>query len=89
MDPKITSGDLSHPCESPGEYIFTNEDVDKWIYVVQEGKVVLLSEHLGNQFNISEFEQGEAIYSVLTFIDVLNCNHSQYGNLSALGWFSS
>ena len=56
---------------------------------MQEGKVVLLSEHLGNQFNISEFEQGEAIYSVLTFIDVLNCNHSQYGNLSALGWFSS
>ena len=56
---------------------------------MQEGKVVLLSEHLGDQFNISEFEQGEAIYSVLTFIDVLNCNHSQYGNLSALGWFSS
>ena len=56
---------------------------------MQEGKVVLLSADLGDQFNISEFEQGEAIYSVLTFIDVLNCNHSQYGNLSALGWFSS
>lgn len=85
----MTLNDPLYPFESPGEYIFTNEDVDKWIYVVQEGKVVLLSEHLGNQFNISEFEQGEAIYSVLTFIDVLNCNHSQYGNLSALGWFSS
>ena len=85
----MTLNDPLYPFESPGEYIFTNEDVDKWIYVVQEGKVVLLSEHLSNQFNISEFEQGEAIYSVLTFIDVLNCNHSQYGNLSALGWFSS
>ena len=85
----MTLNDPFYPCESPGEYIFTNEDVDKWIYVVQEGKVVLLSADLGDQFNISEFEQGEAIYSVLTFIDVLNCNHSEYGNLSALGWFSS
>ena len=85
----MTLSDPLYPCESPGEYIFTNEDVDKWIYVVQEGKVVLLSSDLGDQFSISEFEQGEAIYSVLTFIDVLNCNHSQYGNLSALGWFSS
>lgn len=54
---------------------------------MQEGKVVLLSEHGGNQFNISEFEQGEAIYSVLTFIDILNCNISKYDKLSAIGSF--
>merc|ERR1739838_1234815 len=66
-----------------GDLLFDIGQMDKWMYVIQEGHVNLYIRKDETEIKLSEFTIGESLHSLLSVLDVLTGHPSAYKTVYA------